>query len=338
MNSFPVGKIPASLLESLWRQFGSQPESLILGPGVGRDVAVVDIGDEYLVAKTDPITFATDNIGWYAVHVNANDVACSGAQPEWFMATLLLPESQATQATVESIFQQLAEACHTIGASLIGGHTEVTHGIDRPIIMGCLLGRVAKDQLVTSEGAQAGDAVLLTGGVPIEATAIIGREKAAELQGSFSPEFIERCQEYLFDPGISVLQESRLAVQTGPVHAMHDPTEGGLLTGLWELAQASEMNLLIEEAAIPIVPEGGELCRYFGLDPLATIASGALLLTIPEQAVAPLLSEYQQHSITCLQIGEVIQGDGEVFMVSEGERRLITPPERDEIARLFEAP
>ena len=336
MNSFPVGKIPASLLETLWHQFGSQPESLILGPGVGRDVAVVDIGDEYLVAKTDPITFATDNIGWYAVHVNANDVACSGAQPEWFMATLLLPELQANQATVESIFKQLAEACQSVGASLIGGHTEVTHGIDRPIIMGCLLGRVAKDKLVTSGGAQAGDAVLLTGGVPIEATAIIGREKAVELQGSFSQEFIERCQEYLFDPGISVLEESRLALQTGPVHAMHDPTEGGLLTGLWELAQASRVNLLIEKDAIPIVPEGGELCRHFELDPLATIASGALLLTVPEQAAAPLLSEYQRQGITCLQIGEVIEGDGDVIMLDDGERQKISPPERDEIARLFE--
>ena len=338
MNSFPVGKVPAALLESLWQQYGAQPKNLIVGPGIGRDVAVVDIGDEYLVAKTDPITFATDRIGWYAVHVNANDIACSGAQPEWFLATLLLPETEATEAGIEAIFEQLAEACQSVGAALIGGHTEVTHSIDRPIIMGCLLGRVAKDRLVTSTEAKPGDAILLTGGVPIEATAIIAREKRDQLTDHFSQEFLERSRNYLFEPGISVLRESQLALASGPVHAMHDPTEGGLLTGLWELAQASEVDLHINKDSIDVRPEGQALCNHFGLDPLAAIASGALLLAVPPVAVDPLLAAYRANGINCSQIGRVEAGDGEVVM-HEGERaHKVQPPARDEIARLFESP
>lgn len=337
MSSFPIGKVPASLLESLWRQYGHQPDQLIVGPGIGQDVAVVDLGDEYLVAKTDPITFATDRIGWYAVHVNTNDVACSGAKPEWFLATLLLPESQATEAAVEDIFQQLAEACQSVGAALIGGHTEITHSIDRPIIMGCLLGRVAKDQLVTSGGAKPGDAILLTGGVPIEATAIIAREMSDQLSEHFSADLLERSRNYLFDPGISVLQESQLALATGPVHAMHDPTEGGLLTGLWELAQASEVTLQIDKSSIAIRPEGLALCQHFGLDPLGAIASGALLLAIPSTSVDKLMSVYQAQDIDCTQIGVVEAGPPKVLMQDGESLSQVEPPARDEIARLFDS-
>jgi hydrogenase maturation factor len=323
-------------MEHLWQRYSAKPDSLVIGPGIGRDVAVVDLGDEYLVAKTDPITFASDRIGWYAVHVNANDVACSGAQPEWFLASLLLPESQADEATIEGIFEQLAQACESVGATLIGGHTEVSHGIDRPIIMGCLLGRVAKDQLVTSQGVQPGDAILLTGGIPIEATAIIAREKESDLVEHFSRPFIERSQQYLFDPGISVLDEAKLALASGPVHAMHDPTEGGLLTGLWELAQASHLDLHIEREAIEVLPEGLRLCQHFGLDPLASIASGALLLAVPESAAAPLLAAYHEKGIRCSKIGRAQSGQGRLLLYHDDAVQQITPPSRDEIARLFD--
>lgn len=336
MTSFPIGKVPTAFLSHLWRDRGPNDPSVIVGPGVGHDVAVLDLGDKYLVAKTDPITFATDLIGWYAVHVNANDVACSGADPEWFLATLLLPEGQADGALVEAIFDQVTEACQAIGATLVGGHTEVTHGIERPIVMGCLLGRVGVDDLVTTDGARPGDAVLLSGGVPIEATAIIAREKGAELEGRFSHAFLERCRGFLFDPGISVLRAARIATSASEVHAMHDPTEGGLLTGLWELAQAAQVDLEIETAAIPVLEEGRQLCEAFGLDPLASIASGALLLTVPERDAEPLLQAYRAQGLRCERIGSVVSGNGEVRLLSEQAISTLVPPERDEIARLFE--
>lgn len=336
MTPFPIGKVPNEFLGELWDQYTPQDPSVIVGPGIGHDVAVLDFGEEYLVAKTDPITFTTDHIGWYAVHVNANDVACSGADPEWFLATLLLPESNADEALVGMIFEQITEACRTIGATLVGGHTEVTHGIDRPILVGCLLGRVAKSDLVETRDAAAGDAVLLTGGIPIEATAIIAHEKAAELAEKFSQEFLDRCRNFLFDPGISVRRAANLARHTVTVHAMHDPTEGGLATGLWELAQAAEVDLEIEEASIPILPEGQQLCEAFNLDPLASIASGALLLTVGEEDAPDLLAAYRSEGIRCARIGSVKAGEGRVHLrTTEGDRELV-PPERDEIARLFD--
>ena len=287
--SFPIGKVPAVLIEQLWRQYASDDPSVIVGPGVGLDVAVVDIGDAFLVAKTDPITFATDRIGWYAVHVCANDVACSGARPEWFLATVLLPEAEAGQELIQTIFDGIDQACRSIGATWVGGHTEVTHGIDRPIVVGSLLGRVAKQDLVTSAGAQVDDRVYVAGAVPVEATAILAREFAPQLSGVFDAALLERCRHFLVDPGISVLEPAQLALASAAVHAMHDPTEGGLATGFWELAQASGVDLEIEAAVIPILPEGRALCQHFGLDPLGAIASGALLFSVDEASVGSRL-------------------------------------------------
>jgi hydrogenase expression/formation protein HypE len=332
---FPIGKVPASFLETLWRRHAATDPSVIFGPGIGRDVAVLDVGDRYLVAKTDPITFTTDRIGWYAVHVNANDIACSGAQPAWFLATLLLPPGQADRPLIESIFEQIAEACQAIGAEVVGGHTEVTHGITRPIVMGCLLGTVSKDSLITTAGAQPGDILLVTGGVPIEGTAIIAREWTARLSGQFDSAFLERCRRLLFDPGISVLPAAQMAISEAEVHAMHDPTEGGLATGLWELAQASGVDLEVRTDDIPIIPEGEAICSALSIDPLATIASGALLLAVAPKSVDRLLAAYRERGIVCQSIGRVVTGSGQVTMIDQDRSRQLQVPERDEIARLF---
>jgi len=301
------------------------------------DAAVIDTGDRYLVAKTDPITFATDRIGWYAVHVNANDVACMGAEPRWFLASLLLPEGQADRGLAETIFDQITEACRSLGVSLVGGHTEITHGIERPIVVGCLLGEVAKDRLVTAAGAQEGDALLLAGGIPIEATAILAREEAAEVERRFGTEFLKRCQDLLFDPGISVVHAARLAVEAGEVHAMHDPTEGGLAAGLWELAEASNCLLEVDVEAILILPEGRALCEAFGLDPLACIASGALLISAAARDQAAIVRSLSAEGIACAGIGRVgSKGKPEVRLRSEEGVKPAPKPERDEIARLLE--
>ncbi len=334
---FPLGKIPNPVLRELLAGLGSADPRVRVGPGVGLDAAVIDLGDRYLVAKTDPITFASDWAGWYAVHVNANDVACMGAEPRWFLASLLLPEGTADRGLAESIFNQIAEACRSLEVSLVGGHTEISHGIDRPIVVGCMLGEVPKDGLVTPAGAQAGDELLLVGGIPIEATAILAREKAAELKDRFEPQFLERCRKFLFEPGISVVRAARLARAAGPIHAMHDPTEGGLLAGLWELAEASGCALEVDLEAIPILPEGQALCAAFGLNPLASIASGALLLAVPSDRQLTIIQALAAQGIVVGAIGQVVARAGpDVKLRSAGGIGPAPKPERDEIARLLQ--
>src|SRR5262249_37539992 len=167
---------------------------------------------------------------------------------------------------VEELFGQLGAACRELGVSLVGGHTEVTHGLDRPLVIGTMLGEVTRDRLVTTGGARLGDALLVTKGVPLEGTSIIARTRAAELRPrGYDEAWLERARGYLTK--LSVVPEALLAAELVPVHAMHDPTEGGLATALWEMAEAAGVGLTVEAERIPVLPEGQRLCAEFGLDP-----------------------------------------------------------------------
>lgn len=332
----PAGKLPLPLLDKLLTRFAPNDPRIVVGPRTGEDAAVFDFGNRYLVAKTDPITFATSEIGWYAVNVNANDVAVMGAEPRWFLATVLLPAGQATAELAEAIFAQIHAACEALGVSLAGGHTEITISLDRPIVSGTMLGEVLPQHLITTAGAQVGDAVLLVKPVPIEGTALIALERAGVLRRrGYSPAFIERAQGFLHDPGISVVAPARLATATAEVHAMHDPTEGGVLTGLLEMARAAKVGLTVDLDTIPIISEAAVLCREFGLDPLGTIASGSILLAAPQDVAEKLVAALGAAGYPTARIGCVTQP--EAGLVCRRAGRPVPWPTyvADEITKLF---
>jgi hydrogenase expression/formation protein HypE len=331
-DSYPLGKLPPEILAALLAGNAIDDPRVVVGPRPGEDTAVLDVGGSaYLVAKTDPITFATDEIGWYAVHVNANDIAATGGTPEWFMATLLLPEGT-SQVTVATLFGQIKAACESVGAVLVGGHTEITYGLDRPIVIGMMLGLAPHGRLVTTGGAQAGDVLLVTKGVPVEATAIIAREKADMLAGRFNAEMLDRCAGYLHTPGISVAADARIAQDAGQVHAMHDPTEGGLATGLWEMAEAADKRLVVDLGDV-VLPDGQALCDAVGIDPLGAIASGALLIAVHPDDAEKIGAALTAEGIPAIAVGRVEDGPAQV-VTAAGD--LLDRPARDEIARLFE--
>ncbi len=334
MTTFPLGKLPPALLLSLFERHGPDDPRVLLGPGVGVDCAVLDFGERALVVKSDPITFTAEDIGWYAVHVNANDVATAGAPPRWFLATLLLPESGTDQSLVEGIFDQIGAACREVGAQLIGGHSEVTAGLNRPIVAGTMIGEVRRESLVTPLGARPGDRLLLTKGIPIEATSILAREFGERLSG-LPQEVLAAARDYLRQPGISVVREALAAARAGGVHAMHDPTEGGLASGLWELAQASGVRLEVWRDSIRVPAEARAVCAALGVDPLAAIASGALLLAVAPAAAPAVVQAVEAEGVAIFEIGLVVEGQGVMLVEPQGRRELPWPP-RDEIARLFE--
>jgi hydrogenase maturation factor len=335
VNTLPLGKLPPDLLRELLAAAPTFDERILLGPAMGLDCAVIDLGERLLVFKSDPITFAGDEIGWYLVQVNANDIATTGATPRWLPLTALLPEGRTSPETVREIGWQVFAACAELGISVIGGHTEVTHGLDRPILAGTLIGEVPRDRLVTPRGARAGDRVLLTKGVPIEATAILAREFPARLQGILTETELAEARDYLYRPGISVLRDAQIALQAGRVTAMHDPTEGGLAAALWVLAEAANCSLVVDLAAVPIPPLAARICAAFSLDPLAAIASGALLLTVAEDDATHITESLREGGIACNQIGYVSAAPVAVWQDTPHGRVALPRPLRDEIGRVF---
>jgi hydrogenase expression/formation protein HypE len=337
ISRLPLGKLPPELLERILKQAPSFDERLFLGPGTGLDCAVLDYGDRFLVLKTDPITFVSDEIGWYLVQINTNDIATTGAVPKWLLVTALLPEGRTTPELVEKLTNQVYQACRSHQISLIGGHTEITHGLDRPLLIGTLIGEVSSQNLVTPKGARPGDSILITKGIPIEGTAILAREFPSRLTGKLNADEIGIAGNFLHDPGISVLKEAQIAVKTGGVTAMHDPTEGGLAAALWELAKASNKSLEITVDAIPIPALSERICREFAINPLATIASGALLMTCEPEQAKNLQHAIQAEGIACAQIGMVTDGPPMVWAITSGTgRKRLHYPARDEIARVYE--
>lgn len=312
-----TGKLSLDQMRRLLGKCVITDPRVVVGPMVGEDAAVIDLGDRYLTLKTDPITFVAEDVGWYAVHINANDLATMGSVPRWFTAALLLPAGKATFCDAEAIFDHLVLACQSIGINLVGGHTEVTESVDQPILVGHMVGEVAKGKLVTTAGAKVGDVILLTKGIAIEGTSIIAREQEEVLlRKGYDASFLQRCKDFVFDPGISVLDEALIAVESVKVHAMHDPTEGGLATGLHEIARAAGVGMLVDRQAIAAYQESETLCGEFGLDPLGTIASGALLLTLGRQQAEVLLRTYEERRIQCRAIGEVRAADFGVMMAT----------------------
>jgi hydrogenase expression/formation protein HypE len=336
LTNLPVGKLPPELLKQLLAQIPIKDPRIVLGPGIGLDCAVLDLGTTLLVLKSDPITFSTDEIGWYAVQINANDIATTGALPRWFMTTLLLPEDHTTPEMVAEIHRELNKACQQINVSIIGGHTEITFGLDRPVLVGTMIGEVDHQNLVTPCGASQGDRILLTKGVPIEATAILAREFTEHLLTHLSPEEIEQAIAFLHCPGISILKDTQIALKAGKVTAMHDPTEGGLSSAMWELAQASKCCLTIDPNEVYIPPLSKRICQIFNLDPLAAIASGALLLTAPAHHAGKISRALESEGIPCQEIGVVEAGPPTVLQIIGSDRQILPLPARDEIARLFE--
>lgn len=339
------GKLPGHLLQDLLdglpKGFGD--DRLIIGPGLGEDAAHILFGESTLLAKTDPITFATDRIGWYAVNVNANDIAVAGGIPKWFLATLMIPPGS-TEKEIRDIFMQIGEAANEIGVQMAGGHTEITPAVTQPVICGFMLGEAPTGSTVSASGAKLGDAVILTKGIAIEGTSILANECRDQLiQAGVSLSDIDSAAAMLTNPGISVLKDAQTATSSGGITAMHDPTEGGLSTALQELAFASKVDIVIEESAVNVLPVCQTICDVLEIDPWGLISSGALLATVQPDRQDAVIAALKSADIDAHLIGRVeARSDDETgasVSVRRSQSSSLTPIatfERDELARYFE--
>jgi hydrogenase expression/formation protein HypE len=331
LQPLPAGKLPGWLLKKILP--GSiNDERILVGPGVGFDAAAVAVGDEVIVAKTDPITFASERAPFHLVEVNANDLACMGAEPRWLLVTSLLPVG-VTPAEVLSSFAELTEACRHRGVQVIGGHTEIVPGIDRALLIGSMLGITSEDRLVKPGGAKAGDVVMLTKGLAIEGTALLAQERHEELLPHLGEDLLSRAARLLHDPGISVVADCQAACAVKGVTALHDPTEGGLATAIREIAAPSRLGARLEADRIPVLPETAAICEALDLDPLGLLASGSLLLAAAPEYAADVRVAISAAGIPVSEIGTLTEEE-DFTIVRNGAVEPLPNFAVDEIARL----
>ncbi len=302
---FLPGKVPNKVLQEIvFKNLGAKRDDVILSPSIGEDAAIVQVGNETLAVSSDPITGAEKWLGWLAVHVSANDVSTRGVKPRWFNSIILLPKNS-TSELVEKICTQMDKAASQLNLAIIGGHCEVTPGIEHPIVSGCAMGVAEKGKYVTCGGARIGDSIILTKGTGIEGTAILASDRRAELLQVFDEKFLNGAEDFF--KKISVVEDALTAFRIGGVSAMHDPTEGGLAGGLHELADAANIGFTIYEKKIFVPEETRKICAHFNVDPLQLISSGSLLIVAEEDKTDKITSSLSENGIQSSIIGEVTE-------------------------------
>jgi len=236
-KGFSIGKVPPdALLRSVFPFLGMRGRGVIIRTGIGRDAAVIGRGTRVLVFSTDPITGTTAHIGAHSVVINANDIATTGAKPIWYLCTLLLPPGS-NEALLRRIMMEIDEASRELEIEVIGGHTEITAGLTRPIIAGFMVGEESAGKVLSANAGRAGDSILLTKTSGIEGTAILASDYEERLH--LQPSRLGQAKR--LSKRISVVKEALAIAKIPGVHAMHDPTDGGVLNGLCEIAESSRL-------------------------------------------------------------------------------------------------
>jgi hydrogenase maturation factor len=322
--SLPFGKVPVEILEEVvFKNLGYKRAEVVLGPSAGFDGAIINLDGKSIIASMDPITGAVERIGWLAVNINANDVATFGVEPAFFLSCILLPEN-ADRKIIEAICSQMDAAAKDLKMAIIGGHCEVTPGLANPVVIGCALGITDNGRYVTAGGAKPGDKLILTKSAGIEGTAILATERYDLLLNMGADGKLIKSAQKFFEK-ISVVKEGITAFKTGGVNAMHDPTEGGILGGIHEMADASNLGVKIFEEKIPVAKETAEICKLLGIDPLQLISSGAMLIAAKPEYTECIIEKLVGEKIEASVIGEFLSDQKMRIMVRKDKRETSLP-------------
>lgn len=272
-----------------------------MGPRIGEDAAIIKNNGNVLVIHSDPITGTSHDLGRLAVHVSVNDVVSKGADPRWISLVLLL-DARITLADIRKISAQAHQASLEVGAAIVGGHTEVTSAVERSLIVSTVVGEALEGKFLTSSGARPGDRIIMTKTAALEGTAILARDLPM-IRRELGGELVRRALGFFTN--ISVYPEARIAREVPGVTAMHDVTEGGVLCGVQEVAYASGCGFIVDATKIPIARETRRICSALKLDPLKTIGSGSLIITIGESKADSLIRKLQEDGIRATEIGKM---------------------------------
>lgn len=320
-----IGKVPNDILKNIiLDKIRYSRDEVLIRPKIGEDCSALDFGQYACVLSTDPITGAANEIGRIAVHISCNDIASCGVQPLGLMVTILAPPG-ASEKDLETIMTQICETAADLGVDILGGHTEVTDAVNRFVIMGTAVGKVLKEHMVSTSGAKAGDSIVITKSAGIEGTAIIAHDREEELVKVFGKAVVERAKSFINE--VSVVKEGVVAGEF-VVNSMHDVTEGGVLGAIWEVAEASEVGVVIYKESIPVEPETLLISRYFGINPYKLISSGSMIITCREGE--NLVKKLAENSIKATVIGKITEAK-ERLLIDGSAVEPIKQPESDEL-------
>lgn len=326
-----VGKLDSDLLKrSVIDKIKYKRPEVLTKAGIGEDCAVIDFGEAECVMSTDPITAAVGEIGRLAIHISCNDVASNGIEPLGIMLVVLLPVGT-TEEDVTLLMEQAAEAAAACHVEIIGGHTEITTAVNKPIIVSTAVGRGRKGQSASAETIQVGDEILLTKVAGLEGTGIIAGDFHEEVKAFLTDAEMQEAAAMLSQ--VSVVREGVVAGCVG-THGMHDITEGGVLGAIWEMCQIAQVGAEVWQEAIPIAQVTQKICAHYGIDPLRLISSGAMLIMVSPEKKEEMVQRLHAADVPVCAIGRILPADEGLYLCREGKKEKIDPPRTDELYRV----
>ena len=299
-----LGKLPPELLlQGVIRYAGAVRSDVAVGAGLGEDAAMIRWADSpYLVAASDPVVGATAGAGRLLVHINANDVACKGADPSWLIVTLIVPADDGLPA-IERIMSEVHETCSELGIAVVGGHTELTDRYDRPVVVGTMLG--PSRHLLNADRIEKEDLLLVTGHAGLEGMSILAHDRP-DLLSCLNAAELETVRSWQSD--LSVVRAARLLRDHS--RYMHDPTEGGLEGALLEIRNACGLGIALDLDAIPVSLLTRRAASAIGFDPLHLISSGMLIAVVPPDEAEKASERLVREGIDSKIIGRFMEPRG----------------------------
>lgn len=321
-----IGKVPENVLKrSVLKQIKTKRPEVILGAGVGEDCAAIALEpDEVMVLSTDPITGTTADTGRWAVMISANDIASSGAEVVGMLICAMLPPN-ITEQEIRAVMEQIESTCEELKIQVVGGHTEITDGVVRPILTVTGIGKVKRDKLLATKGAKPGQDIVITKWIGLEGTAILAKEREEMLLKRFPRHMIDEAKTY--EKMLSVIPEAATAMKSN-VSAMHDITEGGVFGALWEMAESAGVGLTVDLKELPVKQATVEICNFFDINPYELMSSGSMLIVTDKGH--DLVRELEKVHIHGAVVGKITDSNDRIVVNGE-ETRFLEPPKTDEL-------
>lgn len=324
-----IGKLDSDLLKEI--VFGKitykRPEVLVR-PGIGEDCAVINFGKEYnCVMSTDPITAAATDIGRLAIHITCNDIASNGIQPVGIMLTVMLPYGT-TEEDVAMIMEQAGETAAKLQVEIIGGHTEITNAVVKPVIVSTAVGRAPVGSKNSTDNMSVGDHILITKRVGIEGAGIIASDLEDKLQDVLTDQELAKAKSFLKE--VSVVKEGIIAGEVG-TNGMHDVTEGGVLGAVYEMAVIADHGVKIYKDRIPVDDVTLKIADKFNINYMRLISSGCMLIVAAEDKKDEIIEKIQAAGINVSDIGVITEKEKGLKLVVGDEEEEILPPAGDEL-------
>ena len=310
---------------SVLRQIKTDREELISGAGIGKDCAILALGDGMeTVLCTTPVSAPADRVAGYAIPMALNNLAVAGATPVAVMLTVLLP-SDAMEEELQSIMKQAQEVCESLGVAIAGGHTEVSPVVREPLVQVTGIGKKEAARAGYPQGIKEDQDIVVSKWIGLEGTARLARERKEELCTRYPVRMVEEAAG--FDRYLSVIPEAATAMKSG-VCGMHDVSRGGIFGALWEMASGAGVGLEIDLKKIPVKQETVEICEFFGINPYELLSGGCLIMVT--QDGNGLVGELQRSQIPAVIIGRTTAGNDRILF-NEEERRFLDMPKMDQI-------